>query len=807
LPLRARRLIAVLPALLASLNIPPSLRAIAAPAATVPFVGTWSSLGIAGRSGQAAAIDPRRHRLIVFGGRNNLGSRADLWELPLDSPSRWRRLEASGDAPPPMDRMSMILDPERDRLIIYGGRDSTARDSCDHPTCRTYGGVWALDLEGSPRWSELSPSGHTPAARSGHVAVYDPRRDCMFVFGGERVEDGACPCGTTPERLHDAWALRLRGRPHWDPIATRGVPPSASARGSAIYDPVLDRMVYVATGDTLFSLSLGPRPTWSAQVTTSLFAYGAGTFEGGARAVYDAAQDALFLFREMSVFRLSLHGDADWRYFTGGPSWFSPILLRSRELEDFSLGFDDRRSQLILFGGATSRLGLSIRWTEAVSTTLQYSTWSPVGFQEPEGLSFYPQLLPDPENRRDILIGAQYSSDMRVWSLDAMGDPPWAELKPPFTIPRRPYPRVYPGVILDAGRGRLVMFGGRVPSFDINPIALGDPWAFDLEDPRWDPIQPTGAGPSPRAAPVTIYDAGQDRMLLVGGYSSHYPVGTDTLWSLSLSSPPTWTGLPVRGPAPPEIDGTPAALDSRRSRLLVAVGWPTELWALNLGDPPSWEDLGPTSLPRSPFIYDAVEDQLLVIDAGAAGRPWGLIDIWTRDLATGVESRVVANVPPGGDWPPARASFAIAYEPSNRRVVLFGGYTGVANGNSLGVSDFLNDTWFLDLSRSAGKPDSRAGRPEHLAPHAPSTLAILGTRFDAASASVHVKLSLMAAGPARIVLYDLAGRRVATADIRLAEGSAGEVALPLEAGMRTGVYFVRVSQGVHTANARAIVIR
>src|SRR5262249_34868846 len=141
--------------------------------------GSWLPLNISGRSGQAVVIDPRRHRMIIFGGRSHLGSRSDLWELTLDSPTYWRRLEASGDSPPPMDRMSAVLDPDRNRVLVYAGRDSMGCGTCPSPTCRDYDGAWALNLNGTSRWSALSPAGPAPPARSGHVAIYDPLRDRM----------------------------------------------------------------------------------------------------------------------------------------------------------------------------------------------------------------------------------------------------------------------------------------------------------------------------------------------------------------------------------------------------------------------------------------------------------------------------------------------------------------------------------------------------------------------------------------------------------------------------------------------------
>jgi len=69
---------------------------------------------------------------------------------------------------------SAVYDPLRDRIVIFGGKDATTH----------FSDVWSLSLAGTPTWSPLVPIGSTPQSREGHVAVYDPARDRMLVFGG-----------------------------------------------------------------------------------------------------------------------------------------------------------------------------------------------------------------------------------------------------------------------------------------------------------------------------------------------------------------------------------------------------------------------------------------------------------------------------------------------------------------------------------------------------------------------------------------------------------------------------------------------
>ena len=89
-------------------------------------------------------------------------------------------------------------------MVVFGGVDSTARYLND---------VWALSLAGTPAWTQLTPAGTPPSARSDHSAIYDPVRDRMVVFGG--ILDGV-------RYRNDVWALSLAGTPAWTQLTPAG---------------------------------------------------------------------------------------------------------------------------------------------------------------------------------------------------------------------------------------------------------------------------------------------------------------------------------------------------------------------------------------------------------------------------------------------------------------------------------------------------------------------------------------------------------------------------------------------------------
>src|SRR5437762_8982329 len=98
--------------------------------------------------------------------------------------------------------------------------------------------VWALSLTGTPTWSSIVPLGTPPPPRVGHLAVYDPVRDRMLVFGGERS-----PAPQTIVALNDVWELTLGGTPTWTQLLPSGAPPSPRWLVAGAYDSGADRLL------------------------------------------------------------------------------------------------------------------------------------------------------------------------------------------------------------------------------------------------------------------------------------------------------------------------------------------------------------------------------------------------------------------------------------------------------------------------------------------------------------------------------------------------------------------------------------
>lgn len=220
----------------------------------------WNELHPAGtpplpRSEHAAAYDSQGHRMLVFGGQNNAVWFNDVSELSLVEPMAWSEVMTVGTPPSARQGHSIVYDPLRNRLLVFGGYGSPGMRHND---------VWALSLSEPPVWTPMAVTGTPPVGRHDHSAVYDPVRDRMLVFGGYGG-DKFFPM------LDDLWSLDLSGVPNWSPISTLGQTPEARSRHTAIYDGARDRMVifggdinvYPYVVGDVHALELAAVPTWT----------------------------------------------------------------------------------------------------------------------------------------------------------------------------------------------------------------------------------------------------------------------------------------------------------------------------------------------------------------------------------------------------------------------------------------------------------------------------------------------------------------------------------------------------------------
>jgi hypothetical protein len=152
---------------------------------------TWTDLNPtvrpAPRGAAAMAYDAPSDRIVLFGGFGAPGVLGDTWTYDVES-NTWSGTKSSGSRPSPRDAHAMVYDPKIDRVVLFGGRDSTL-----------LGDTWWYDIE-SDAWT-LRKVLASPSPRSGHAMAHDGPSGRTVLFGGI-VADGV--------RLADTWIYEVR---------------------------------------------------------------------------------------------------------------------------------------------------------------------------------------------------------------------------------------------------------------------------------------------------------------------------------------------------------------------------------------------------------------------------------------------------------------------------------------------------------------------------------------------------------------------------------------------------------------------
>jgi len=302
-----------------------------------------------------------------------------------------------------------------------------------------------------------------------------------------------------------------------------------------------------------------------------------------------------------------------------------------------------------------------------------------------------------------------------------MGQLAWTNRSPAVSPPARESH----GIVFDAGRGRVVLFGGAGTS------ALGDTWEWD--GITWTQMR-ASPSPSPRGNFGIAYDVKRRRTVLYGGGLSGCNPLDDTWewdgirWTLAASTSPmggrvghalafdacrgtilmfggaqsgacqrmndtwswngtTWTQLGVGGTAPPARSDVRLATDVTRGRVVLFGGHSGPTGAY-LGDTwewdgTTWTQAMPASAPVARILhgltYDATR-RVSVLFGGIDIPQNNQSDTWEWSGSAWNQAAPAAS-------PPARKDLAIAFDSWRQRTVLFGG-----RQNQGGL---LSDTWEL----------------------------------------------------------------------------------------------------------------
>ena len=151
--------------------------------------------------------DSTRERMLLFGGYRNEEYLDDTWAYDTKT-SDWVQLQTTGN-PPARSQHGMVYDPDRDEILLFGGRGTRTQPLHD---------TWSLDLD-TLQWNMLPPPSGAPHPRArDHVQMArDPLSGITVIRGhslGEELPD-------------ETWHFDTEART-WTWVETKGQPQGAS---------------------------------------------------------------------------------------------------------------------------------------------------------------------------------------------------------------------------------------------------------------------------------------------------------------------------------------------------------------------------------------------------------------------------------------------------------------------------------------------------------------------------------------------------------------------------------------------------
>jgi hypothetical protein len=247
-------------------------------------------------------------------------------------------------------------------------------------------------------------------------------------------------------------------------------------------------------------------------------------------------------------------------------------------------------------------------------------------------------------------------------------------------------------------------------------LGLGLGFGLTQSQDTWTELFPQGPLPAGRDAPSMVLDPRDATLVMFGGVNTTGPL--DDSWTYDPKAN-IWTDLKPSGPVPAARWGHALAFDAATRRVILFGGYDgttyhNDTWAYDPGAN-TWTDLKPSgSVPDARagcrMVYDPSARRLILFGGGSGGEyereplTTTFDDTWSYDAAANTWTKLM----PAGQSPPAREAHAMAYDPSIQKVVLFGGrnYDADVDYNDTWAFDPSSDSW-MELKPSSALPPER----------------------------------------------------------------------------------------------------
>lgn len=534
---------------------------------------TWSQLVPSGtlppaREGHTAIYDSTNNRMVVFGGTDCLGNYYnDLWVLSnadgATGTPTWTQLAASG-GPSARSQSSAIYDPSSNIMTLFGGVTTNKT---------AFNDVWTLSnangTGGTPVWTQLSPTGTAPVARSGQSAFYHSASNRMVIYGGVTGPGGV---------KNDTWILTNAngvGAPAWSQLSTKVAGPYRASH-AAIYDAISNEMV-IFGGDSQLAKTFTDDHVLILTHANGLSSGATWTQDGPVpryhtSAIYDSVTDQMVVFGGAQGGTAGALNDvwAEEQVVSDGQAsqvttnWVQVFPTGTLPSPRFghSATYDPSSNRMTVFGGATTATScLNDLWVlYDANSSLGTPGWLEVTASgTPPAARMNYSAVYDPTKNVLMVYGGTncaggYFSD--VWTLSNAngegGTPAWTQLSPSGAPPAA---RENASIVYDSANNVLTMYAG-----DAGGNGFSDVWTLSNANGQggsalWQQLAPTGTAPKARTGQSAVYDAANNRMIVFGGINALTGTGYlgDT-WILTnangLGGAPAWIAEKVSGTAP-----------------------------------------------------------------------------------------------------------------------------------------------------------------------------------------------------------------------------------------------------------------
>jgi hypothetical protein len=535
-------------------------------------------------------------------------SRAALGTVPATESASWTRIDVPPPpSPAPRYLQSAVFDETRKVLVMFGGLSGVSLD----PYAEALQDLWEWNPVTST-WTNRTPSGNKPTARSGAGMVFDSARNKFIIFGGR---------STTNFDLADTW--------EWDPATgaftdrtQSGLAPVGRSQHSMVFEKSTGKVLLFGGGLVAahmydgISVSLAFGETWEWDSATSAWVQLAPAAAPSARydaaMVWDSKRSRAVLFGGMQKEQASAGGismNDTWEWDPAQSIWTERTTTGNTpsQRHGHAMAYDPGRGLTVLAGGWDSDNGNSWPQGSGLADVWDWDPSTGVWTQRLTGSEsnlppkrMYASLVTDPERTRlDLAAGLLGFSDTgtlmlasaELWELD-----PAAATFTNRTAPRNaPSGRYRHAMAFNPATGKTYVFGGQ----DSTAQMLDDLWEWDGS--AWSQIS-SAVRPSARGNTAMAYDPARKSLILFGG-TTERSVNTDTpdfdtqglndTWEWQNNTH-NWTQLnPTSSPG--NIFGHGMVTDMARAKVLLFADANNAVWEWD-GSTATWTNRTPVPL-------------------------------------------------------------------------------------------------------------------------------------------------------------------------------------------------------------------